>query len=138
MAKLIGERTSPQLWKTVGRHEICLSFHLALNPVIKELVEGDEHIMKACSLLAIPPPPSGVSLRHVEIPMDLTAMRLSEWIDKIWDLVTGMVVLPPTFMVSGKVVQSSVLPKLERVSGVTACRFCLHPHTVCGCGQIPS
>ena len=41
-------------------------------------------------------------------------------------------------MVSGKVVQSSMLPKLERVSGVTACRFCLHPHTVCGCGQVPS
>ena len=70
--------------------------------------------------------------------MDLTTMRLSEWIDKIRDLATGMVMLPPTFMVSGKVVQSSVLPKLERVSGVTACRFCLHPHTVCGCGQVPS
>ena len=31
-----------------------------------------------------------------------------------------------------------MLPKLKRVSGFTACRFCLHPHTVCGCGQIPS
>ena len=89
------------------------AFHLALNPVIKELVEGDEHIMRACSLLAILPPPPGESLQYVEIPMDLTAMRLSEWIHKIWDLATGMVVLPPTFMVSGKVVQSSVLPKLE-------------------------
>ena len=67
------------------------AFHSALNPVIKELVEGDEHIMRACSLLAIPPLPPGVSLRHVEIPMDLTAMRLSEWIDKIWDLAMEMV-----------------------------------------------
>ena len=31
-----------------------------------------------------------------------------------------------------------MLPKLERVSRVKACRFCLHPHTVCGCGQVPS
>ena len=46
--------------------------------------------------------------------------------------------LPPTFMVTGLVIQSSMLPKLERVSGVKACRFCLHPHTVCGCGQVPS
>ena len=46
--------------------------------------------------------------------------------------------LPPTFMVTGTVIQSSVLPKLERVSRVRACRFCLHPHTVCGCGQVPS
>ena len=31
-----------------------------------------------------------------------------------------------------------MLPKLKRVSRVKACRFCLHPHTVCGCGQVPS
>ena len=49
-----------------------------------------------------------------------------------------MVMLPPTFMVTGTVIQLSVLPKLERVSGVRACRFCLHPHTVCGYGQVPS
>ena len=46
--------------------------------------------------------------------------------------------LPPTFVVTGMVIQSSVLPKLERVSGVKACRFCLHPHTMCGCGLVPS
>ena len=91
------------------------AFHSAFNPVIKELVEGDEHIMRACFLLAIPPPPPSTSLRHVEIPMDLTAMSLPEWIDKIRDLATGMVVLPPTFLVSRGVVQSSVFPKHENV-----------------------
>ena len=114
------------------------AFHLALSPVLKDLVDGDEHIMRARSLLAIPPPPPCTSLRHVEIPIDLTAMRLPEWINKIQDLATGMVMLPPTFMVTGVVVQSSMLPKLKRVSGVRACRFCLHLHTVCGCGQVPS
>ena len=94
--------------------------------------------MRACSLLAILPPPPGTSLRHLEIPMNLTAMRLPEWVNKIQDLATGMVMLPSTFMVTGMVIQLSVLPKLERVSGVRACRFCLHPHTVCGCGQVPS
>ena len=59
------------------------AFHSALSSMVKELVEGDEHIMRVCSLLAIPPPPPGTSLRHVEISMDLTAMRLSEWIDNI-------------------------------------------------------
>ena len=52
------------------------------------------------------------------------------------DLATGLVMLPPTFLVTRKVIQSSVLPKLERVSGVKSCRFCLHPHTVCRCSQI--
>ena len=62
--------------------------------------------------------------------MDLTAMRLPDWVNKIQDLATGMVMLPPTFVVTGMVIQSSILPKLERVSGVKAYRFCLHPHTV--------
>ena len=44
--------------------------------------------------------------------------------------------LPPTFLVTGKVIQSSVLPKLGRVAGVKSCRFCLHRNTVCGCSQI--
>ena len=114
------------------------AFHSALNPVLRELVDGDKHIMRACSLLAILPPPPGTSLRHLEIPMDLTAMRLPDWVNKIQDLATGMVMLPPTFMVTGMVIQSSVLPKLKRVSRVKACRFCLHPHTVFGCGQVPS
>ena len=94
--------------------------------------------MQACSLLAIPPPPPGTSLRHLEIPMDLTTMRLPDWVNKIRDLATGMVMLPPTFVVTGMVIQSSILPKLKRVSGVKACRFCLHPHTVCGCSQVAS
>ena len=59
------------------------TFHSALNPMLRELVDGDEHIMRACSLLAILPLPPGTSLRHLEIPMDLAAMRLPDWINKI-------------------------------------------------------
>ena len=89
-----------------------------------------------CSLLAISPPPPGTLLRHLEISMDLTTMRLTEWVNNIQDLATGMVMLPPTFVVTGKVIQSSILPKLERVAGVKSCRFCFHPHTVCAYSQI--
>ena len=112
------------------------AFHSALSPLLRELVDGDEHIMRGCSLLAILPPPPGTLLWHLEIPMDLTTMRLTKWVNNIWDLATGMVMLSPTFMVTGKVIQSSILPKLERVAGVKSCRFCFHPHTVCGCSQI--
>ena len=70
--------------------------------------------------------------------MDLTTMRLPDWVNNIRDLATGMVMLPPTFVVTGKVIQSTILPKLERVAGVKSCRFCLHPHTVCGCSQVAS
>ena len=112
------------------------AFHSALSPLLRELVDRDEHIMRACSLLAIPPPPPSTLLQHLEIPMDLTTMRLPDWVNNIRDLATGMVMLPPTFMVTGKVIQSSILPKLERVAGVKSCRFCLHPHTLCGCSQV--
>ena len=112
------------------------AFYYALSPLLKEVSDGDEHIMRACSLLAILPPPPGMPARHLEIPMDLNTMRLPNWVNNVWDLTTGLVMLPPTFLVTGKVIQSSVLPKLERVAGVKSCRFCLHPHTVCGCSQI--
>ena len=112
------------------------AFHCTLKSLLRELVDGDEHIMRLCSLLAIPPPLPGTLLRHVEIPRDLTTMRLTDWVNNIRDLATGMVMLPPTFLVTGKVIQSSILPKLERVAGVKSCRFCFHPHTVCGCSQI--
>ena len=92
--------------------------------------------MRACSLLAIPPPPPEMPTRHLEIPMDLNTMRLPNLVNNVWDLATGLVMLPPTFLVTGKEIQSSVLPKLERVAGVKSCRFCLHPHTVCRCRQI--
>ena len=112
------------------------AFYYALSPLLKEVSDGDEHIMRACSLLAILPPLPGMPVRHLEIPMDLNTIRLPDWINNVWDHATGLVMLPPTFLVTGKVIQSSVLPKLERVAGVKSCRFCLHPHTVCGCSQI--
>ena len=111
------------------------AFHYALNPLLKELSDGDEHIMRACSLLAIPPPPPGTPLRHLEIPMDLMTMRLPDWVNYVRDLATGLVMLPPTFLVIGKVIQSSVLPKLEggwsQILPDSA-----STHTRCGCSQI--
>ena len=112
------------------------AFYYALSPLLKEASDRDEHIMRACSLLRIPPPLPGMPVRHLEISMDLNTMRLPDWVNNVWDLATGLVMLPPTFVVTGKIIQSSVLPKLERVAGVKSCRFCLHPHTVCGCSQI--
>ena len=122
--------------KTPEAKNYISAFYYALSPLLKEVSDGDEHIMRACSLLAIPPPLPGMPVRHLEIPMDLNTMRLPNWVNNMRDLATGLVMLPPTFLVTGKVIQSSVLPKLERVAGVKSCRFCLHPHTVCGCSQI--
>ena len=112
------------------------AFYYALSPLLKEVSDRDEHIMRACSLLVILPPLPGMPVRHLEILMDLNTMRLPDWVNNMQDLATGLVMLPPTFLVTGRVIQSSVLPKLERVAEVKSCRFCLFPHTVCRCSQI--
>ena len=49
------------------------AFHSALSPILKELVDGDEHIMRVCSLLAIPPPPPRTPFQQqVQVPPILT------------------------------------------------------------------
>ena len=137
MARQIGEGISLLPWKTPQRRKNYVSaFYYALSPLLKEVSDRDEHIMRACSLLAILSLPPGMPVRHLEIPMDLNTMRLPDWVNNMRDIATGLLMLPPTFLVTGKVIQSSVLPKLERVAGVKSCRFCLHPHMVCGCSQI--
>ena len=78
----------------------CIStFHSTLNSLLKELVAGDEHILRACSLLAIPPPPPEARTRTLEIPMDPTTLNIANWVNKIQDFATGMVTLPQTFQV---------------------------------------
>ena len=71
------------------------AFYYAWSPLLKEVSDGDEHIMRACSLLAILPPPPGMPVRHLEIPMDLNTMRLPDWVNNVRDLATGLVMLPP-------------------------------------------
>ena len=135
--KMNWEKDFPSALEDQAEAEKYVSaFHCTLNPLLKEISDRDEHIMRSCSLLAIPPPLPGTLLRHLEIPMDLSTMRLTNWVNNIRDLATGMVMLPPTFLVTGKVIQSSVLPKIERLAGVKSCRLCFHPHMACGCSQI--
>ena len=78
------------------------AFHSALSPLIKEVSEGDEHIMRACSLLAILPPPPGTPLSHVEIPMDLTAMRLPKWMTRSETLPQGWLCCPQLSWLPGR------------------------------------
>ena len=49
------------------------AFDYALSPLLKEVSDGDEHIMRACSFLVILPPLPGMPARHLDIPMDLNS-----------------------------------------------------------------
>ena len=54
------------------------AFYYALSPLLKEVSDRDEHIMRAYSLLVILPPSPGTLSRHLEIPIDLNTMRLPD------------------------------------------------------------
>ena len=92
----------------------------------------DEHTLRACSLLLIPPPPPGELVRRESIPLSLADMAGPDWIKMVRDLASRMSTLPTGFCVSEQQV-SSLLKKLERATGVPACRGCHYPRRVCNC-----
>ena len=108
------------------------AFMSAVQPVIPQMEEGDEHTLRACSLLLIPPPPPGELARRMSILLSLADMAGPDWIKMVRDLASRMSTLPTGFCVSEQQV-SSLLKKLERATGIPPCRGCYHPRRVCVC-----
>ena len=108
------------------------AFMSAVQPVIPQMEEGDEHTLRACSLLLILPPPPGELVRRESIPLSLADMAGPDWIKMVRDLASKMSTLLTGFCVSEQQV-SSLLKKLERATGVPSCRGCHHPRRVCIC-----
>ena len=109
------------------------AFMSAVQPVIPQMEEGDEHTLRACSLLLIPPPPPGELARRESIPLSLADMAGPDWIKMVRDLASKMSTLPTGFCVSEQQV-SSLLKKLERATGIPPCQGCYLPRRgVCIC-----
>ena len=108
------------------------AFMSAVQPVIPQMEEGDEHTLRACSLLLIPPPPPGEMARRMSIPLSLADLAGPDWIKMIRDLASRMSTLPAGFCVSEQQV-TSLLKKLERATGMPPCLGCYHPRRVCVC-----
>ena len=95
------------------------------------LTPSQEHALRVCSLLAIPPPeqkalPGGV-------PEDLLQDNLSTWAGIVQDVAAGMIVPQPGTdqIIFPQVVE--ILTLLESVSRVTFCRQCYLPGSTCRC-----
>ena len=52
----------------------------AVQKVIPQMQDGDEHTLRACSLLLIPPPPPGEQVRRESVPLSLADMADPDWI----------------------------------------------------------
>ena len=59
------------------------------------LTPSQEHALRVCSLLAIPPPPPDHKALQVGVPEDLSEDNLSTWADTVQDVAAGMIVLKP-------------------------------------------
>ena len=97
------------------------------------LTPPQEHALRVCSLLAIPPPPPGQEVLPGGVPEDLSQDNLSTWVDTVQDVVAGMIAPQPGTdqIIFPQVVE--VLTLLESVSRVAFCRQCYLPGSACRC-----
>ena len=102
------------------------------------LTPPQEHALRACSLLAIPPPPPGQEALPGGVPEDLSQDNLSTWADTVQDMAAGMIAPQPetSQTIFPQVVE--VLTLLELVSQVTFCRQCYLPGSACRCLGVTS
>ena len=97
------------------------------------LTPPQEHALRACSILAIPPPPPGQEALPGGVPEDLSQDNLSTWAETVQDMAAGMIAPQPEMSqtIFPQVVE--VLTLLESVSRVTFCRQCYLPGSACRC-----
>ena len=96
----------------------------------------DVYVLRACSLLVIPPPAGRVAPQGGFLT-DLMGINLLDWAALVQDVVAGLQALPPRLSncLGPKVV--NLLQLLEAATGVGFCHHCcnLEPH--CRCVGVP-
>ena len=97
------------------------------------LTPSQEHALRVCSLLAIPPPPPEQKALPGGVPEDLSQDNLSTWADTVQDVAAGMIVPQPGTdqIIFPQVVE--LLTLLESVSRVAFCHQCYLPGSACRC-----
>ena len=90
------------------------------------------HTLRACSLLAIPPPPERMPPQG-GFPTDLSELNLSGWAALVQDVVAGLLALPPNLGRDMVLPAVALLQLLEVSTGVGFCRYCCRPGLRCTC-----
>ena len=100
------------------------------------LAPSQEHALRVCSLLAIPPPPRDPRALPGGVPENLSEDNLSTWADTVQDVATGMIVLQPGTdqIIFPHLVE--LLTLLESVSRVAFCRQCYLPAPPAGAWRL--
>ena len=96
------------------------------------LSHQDVYVLRACSLLVIPPP-AGSAAPHGGFLTDLAGINLSDWATLVQDVVAGLQALPPKLSSCLGLGVVNLLQLLEVATGVGFCHFCCNPEPHCGC-----
>ena len=90
------------------------------------------HALRACSLLAIPPPPERMP-PWGGFPTDLSELNLLGWAALVQDVAAGLLVLPPNMGRDMGLQAVALLQLLEASTGVRFCCYCCRPGLRCTC-----
>ena len=122
----------PQALETLeGARRYISAFRAPLQE-LSNLNPQQVHALRACSLLAIPPPtertppPGG-------FPMDLSELNMSGWAALVQDMAAGLQAVPPNLSHDVGLPAMVLLQLLEVTTGEDFCYFCCHPGSWCKC-----
>ena len=90
------------------------------------------HALRACSLVAIPPPEQRMPLQG-GFPKDLTTLNLTGWAGLIQDVAQGMRMVPSNLSMGVYMDSMVLLQLLEATMGMRYCRICCQPTPSCLC-----
>ena len=97
------------------------------------LTEGEQHALRVCCLLAIPPPPPGIGDVTLDISSNLSQVRLTAITRIVEDLASGMGRLSPNIEANRAVISRTLIPYLEKIMKHPSCTTCLRPRQMCEC-----
>ena len=96
------------------------------------LSHQDVYVLRARSLLVIPPPTESMAPQG-GFPTDLTGINLSDWAALVQDMAASLQALPPDLSSRLGLGVVNLLQLLEVVTGVRFCCFCCSLDPYCGC-----
>ena len=131
----MGECFPSYLRNRWGAQHYVQTFLAAFNQA--NLTQGEQHVLRACCLLAIPPPSPGARGIIIMPPVDLSMVGLVQLALYVEDLTSGMGTLSPHVVENTNVICNRLLPHLETSTGVSRCPKCLHPQGRCSCQGTP-
>ena len=97
------------------------------------LTEGEQHALRVCCLLAIPPPPPGIGDVTLDVSSDLSQVCLTTIVRIVEDLASGMGWFSPHIEANHAVISRTLIPHLEKITNHPSCMTCLRPRQMCEC-----